>query len=377
MSDFSGYAFLFVMYLLLQISANAAHSATQGLIPDLVPENQRGKFSAIKAILEVPLPVIIVSFTVGRLIQAGNMWGALFVTMSVVALTALVSMFVREPTPQNDAASFTHAWIAFARFVLMTAIFTALILGLGEVIRRVSAFTMEMNATNLFITMGVAGLSAMIVAIAIGVWISIRIGARDATKTPAFTWWVMNRLAFLVGAVNLSSFVVFFLQARLGLVREQAAGPAANMLLFVGVFILIFASLAGWFSDRIGHKRVVALAGAIAALGTLITILAPDLALIYVGGCVFGAAVGMFYTANWALGTQIVPQDQAARYLGISNLAGAGAGAVGAYIGGPIADLFTARFPETPGLGYVLLFAIFSVMFLFSILALAKIERAS
>jgi len=376
MSGFAGYAFLFAMYVLLQISANAAHGATQGLIPDLVPENQRGKFSAVKAILEVPLPVIIVSFTVGRLIQAGNMWGALFVAMGVVALTALVSMFVREEPPQNDATLFAQAWSAFARFVLMTALFTAIILGLGEVIRRLSAFTVELDATNLFIVMGGSGLLAMIVAIVLGVWASIRIGARDAAKNPAFTWWVMNRLAFLVSAVNLSSFVVFFLQARLGLVREQAAGPAANMLLFVGVCILIFAVLAGWLSDRLGHKRVVIVAGLIASLGTVILIAAPDLRVIYVGGCVAGAGIGMFYTANWALGTQIVPSAQAARYLGISNLAGAGAGAVGAYIGGPIADLFTARFPASPGLGYVLLFAIYGALFMLSTLAIARINSA-
>ena len=73
-----------------------------------------------------------------------------------------------------------------------------------------------------------------------------------------------------------------------------------------------------------------------------------------------GAGVGLFYPANWALGTDIVPGEQAGRYLGISNLAGAGAGAVGAYIGGPIAD----------NQGYVLLFAIFGALFLASSLAL-------
>ena len=374
MAGFAGYVFLFAMYLLLQVSANAAHGATQGLIPDLVPENQRGKFSAVKAILEVPLPVIIVSFTVGRLIQAGNMWGALLVAMGVVVLTALLTMLVREQTPEKNSSSFGQAWSAFTRLVLMTALFTAIILGLGEGVRIASTFTSGMDAPSLFVAMGMAGLLAMGIAIALGVWVSIRIGASDATQTPSFTWWVVNRLAFLVGAVNLSSFAVFFLQARLGLVREQAAGPAANMLLFVGVFILIFASLAGWLSDRIGHKRVVALAGLVAALGTLIAVVAPDLTIIYVGSCIIGAAIGMFYTANWALGTQLVPQGQAARYLGISNLAGAGAGAVGSYIGGPIADLFTARFPGSPGLGYVLLFAMYGVLFLLSTLALAKVQ---
>jgi MFS family permease len=70
----------------------------------------------------------------------------------------------------------------------------------------------------------------------------------------------------------------------------------------------------------------------------------------------------------------IVPKAEAGRYLGISNLAGAGAGAVGAYIGGPIADFFTVNIPSIPGLGYVLLFAILGVMFLFSALALARVK---
>jgi MFS family permease len=64
------------------------------------------------------------------------------------------------------------------------------------------------------------------------------------------------------------------------------------------------------------------------------------------------------------LGTEIVPKDQAGKFLGISNLAGAGAGAVGAYIGGPIADQ----------IGYTNLMTIYVVLFLFSILALAKIK---
>ena len=63
-----------------------------------------------------------------------------------------------------------------------------------------------------------------------------------------------------------------------------------------------------------------------------------------------GAATGVFFTTNWALGTDLVPKEAAGRYLGISNLAGAGAGAVGAYIGGPIADYFTVHVPQSPEL---------------------------
>ena len=112
----------------------------------------------------------------------------------------------------------------------------------------------------------------------------------------------------------------------------------------------------------------------VAALGTGILIIAPDLTIIYIGAVLIGAATGMFYSANWAMGTDLVPQAEAGRYLGISNLAGAGAGAVGAYIGGPIADFFTIHMPELPGVGYVLLFAIYGSLFLFSVAALARVH---
>ncbi len=369
-----GFWFLFAMYLLLQVASNAAQAAQQGLIPDLVPENQRGRFSAIKAVFEVPLPVIIVSFTVGRLIGAGNMWGGILAMSAVLVVSMLIALFVREERLQETVAPLD--WQPFARLVAMTALFASIILGLGEAIKLGGALLIGVkDVTTLFLAFGGAGFVAMAIAVALGVWVSVRLSIGAAARAnPAFTWWVVNRLAYLVSVVNLSTFTVYFLQGRLGLVREQAAGPAANLLLVLGIFILIFALLAGWLADRFGHKRIVALAGIVAAFGVAIAIATPDLTVISIGGAFIGAATGMFYTANWALGTSLVPKAEAGRYLGISNLAGAGAGAVGAYIGGPIADFFTVNVPSVPGLGYVLLFAIYGVMFLFSVLALARVK---
>ena len=294
--------------------------------------------------------------------------------VAVLVLSMIVALFIHKERLQVAPPALD--WTPFARLVLMTALFAIIILGLGEGVKFIGAILVGVkDVTTLFIAFGGAGFIAMAIAVALGVWLSIRISIGDAARAnPAFTWWVVNRLAFLVGAINLSTFTVYFLQGRLGLVREQAAGPAANLLLVIGMLLLIFALVSGWLADRFGHKRIVGVAGIVAALGMAIAVAVPNLTVISIGAAFIGAATGMFYTANWALGTSLVPKAEAGRYLGISNLAGAGAGAVGADIGGPIADFFTVNIPSVPGLGYVLLFTICGILFLFSVIALARVK---
>jgi MFS family permease len=74
---------------------------------------------------------------------------------------------------------------------------------------------------------------------------------------------------------------------------------------------------------------------------------------------------------NWALGTDLVPANDAGRYLGISNLAGAGAGIVGAGIGGPMADFFNAI---QPGMGYLVIFALYGILFLIASLVMSLLK---
>jgi len=376
MEGMAGFWVLFAIGLVQPVASNMSQAAEQGIIPDLVPDKERGRFSGIKAFFEIPLPLILVAFTVGKLISNGNIWAALFLAIGVLVLVMLLTMLVPEKALQESPAPMD--WKPIIRLLLMTLVFTIIILGSGQVVKIVSNLLEDITSpTTLFIVMGIFGLLGMLVAVALGVWVSVRISLGDsARQNPSFTWWVVNRLAFLVGAVNLSAFAIYFLQARLGYVKEAAAAPASQLILFVGLFILVSTIPAGWLTDHFGEKRMVAVAGLVAVLGTLIALSIPSLPVIYVGGCVIGIAAGLFYTSNWALGTLLVPKSEAGRYLGISNLAGAGAGAVGAYIGGPIADFITAQVPQVPGFGYVLLFTIYGLLFLFSVIALTQVKAS-
>ncbi|NPV76790.1 MAG: MFS transporter [Anaerolineae bacterium] len=374
LEGFEGYAILFGAVILMMIFANTAHGALQGLIPDLVPEERRGIFSGIKAILEVPIPVILVSLSIARLISKGNIWGGLAILIGIWIVSAIITLFVQETAQQPSKQK--KSWKPLVNLFAMTGIFTATIILIGSGIKEISAISKGMNKAAVIPIFAASGFGGMLAAVGFGVWASIKIGTGDELKNnPSFSWWVISRLAFLVGSTNIASFVIYFLQGRLGYYREQAAGPAAMLTMFVGIFILFTTVPAGWLSDKYGKKKILVASGIIGAAGAFLAIALPNLTTIYIGGIFIGAATGLFYAASWALGTEIIPPKKAGRYLGISNLAGAGAGAVGAYIGGPIADGITAQTTGLPGAGYMVLFGIYGAMFLVSIPFLGAIKE--
>jgi len=365
MSGMTGYWVLFALILLSMLGSNSAHAATQALIPDLVPDSKKGLFSGIKAALELPVPLIFVSFVLGKLVAAGNLWAALIGLCIVLLVCMFLTMFVPEQALQEQMPPLD--WAPFLRLVLMTGLFTVLILGIGEVVQWVTAAAQGLAHSSALLLVGAAGVVGMLVAVLAGVWMSVSISiGTEVRQRRSFVWWVINRLAFLVAATNLAGFMVFFLQEKFPeLAGEKAAGPAATIIMFVGLFILVMAIPSGWLADKFGKKLLIALSGVAVAFGTGVVVAAPGMTIVYVGACLIGAGVGLFYSSNWALGTEIVPKEQAGRYLGIQNIAGAGAGAIGAYIGGTIAD----------NMSYVLLMSIYGLMALLSILALIGIKN--
>lgn len=365
LSGMTGYWVLFGLFLLSMFTSNTSQAATQPLITDLVPDEKKGLFSGIKAALELPVPLIFVSFVVGRLIAAGNLWGALIALMVVLFLCMSITLFIPE-TPLERSPPQVD-WQPFLRLLTMTGVFTGLILTIGWLVKLAISASADLQAAARTVVIGSLGVLGMGVAITLGVWISARIGlGEEIDRRPSFRWWVINRLAFLVGANNLASFMVFFLQEKFtDFQAEKAAGPAARIIMFVGIFILLTAMPSGWLSDRLGKTPLIIGSGLLAAGGTAIAVLAPNLNVIFIGACLIGAGVGFFYAANWALGTEIVPVEKAGQFFGVANLAGAGAGAVGAYIGGPIADADS----------FVLLMSIYGVLLFLSIFALWGVKK--
>jgi Na+/melibiose symporter-like transporter len=370
---------LFGAVLLLQFSSNVSHGPLQGLIPDLVPENQRGRSSGVKALFEL-LPLVLIAFTVAKLVEDRQVGMAIVLTGGATLLTMLLTIFLvkEQPLREKPAGSISGP---MARVIgVLAGILAGGVAGLaaGGIVGGVfalPAWALAGEGAAKALGFGVGGIVAMVVAVVVGVWAgSLAALGQDARRNAPFTWWIVNRLLFLAAATSIQGFAPYFLMSAFGLSREAAIGLNANLMLVVGMLTLLAALPGGWLADRIGSRRLTGIAGLIAMTGTillLITSLLPTLTLMYLAGSVIGIGAGLFMTTNWALGTELAPREESGRYLGISNLAGAGAGMIGAGIGGPVADLISG---VRPGLGYFAIFAAYAVLFLLSTLTLAKVR---
>jgi MFS family permease len=384
----TGYSVLFISSLLLYISFNAALGGLQGFIPDLVPHTLHGRYSGVKTLLELPVSLILVAVIISPLLEQRRFDAAVGVVLVILLLTLSVNLTTHEKPVPKEPPPFDIG--PFLRAILMVVIFTVLILGAGRALGLLEiTLNFEVAPITRILWVGGAGLLLIAGVVILGVWITLRLSLDTRMSAPgpgpettmpdrlrlepSFTWWVVSRLAFMVGVVNIGTFAVYFVQERLGFPAEQAANPAARLMTLVGIAILLAALPGGWLSDRFGPRRLTAASGLLAAIGTAVALTTSQLGMIYACGVVIGVAAGTFYSANWAVGTRLVPAQEAGRYLGIANLAGAGAGAIGAYLGGPLADYFTQNIPQIPGLGYLVLFATFGFLFFISAFAILRV----
>ena len=137
-------------------------------------------------------------------------------------------------------------------------------------------------------------------------------------------------------------FAQYFVRDRVNVPNPvQATG---DLMAAIVIALMVFAVGAGWLCDMWGRKRVQVLAGVLGAAGALLLLAArtPTLLLIY--GSVLGAGIGIFLSANWALANDLAPAAEVGKFLGLTNLATAGAGAVGR-LEGPLIDLLNNAWP--------------------------------
>lgn len=313
-SVWGSFGALAAAYFCLQIASNGAHGPAQGLIPDLVPQERRGLASGIKNLFDMA-GLVVTSLVGGQLMGGDNPLLAFALTGGVLALATLVTLLGTPETgsPATEPAS-------------------------------------EDTPSRLRDLLRV-----------------------DWRSVPDYRRLLIARYLILLGIYAVQNFALYYIRDWLGSPRPSEV--TGNLMATIGLALTALVFPAGWLSDRIGRKALNVGAGILAALGILLLAFARDLVGLYLFAGLIGAATGVFLSVNWAWATDLIPGDAAGKFLGLSNLATAGAGA-SSRLAGPLIDGINALLPGT-NLGYPATFVLASLATLAGALVMLRINSGS
>jgi MFS family permease len=365
----TAYAVLLLGIILMQFSSNIGQGAVQGLIPDMVLTQQRGMAAGFKSLMEI-LPMALVFF-IGKYIDNGQIWLVVGIMMAGFLATALVTIFTVHETPISEKPA-TGLGKDTLRLFALTAIFfftTRLAIWAISAASQYLA-TLSLLPLTYILLVGLVGLICMAGSVFIGVFLGASVGiGKEAVNQRSFIWWIINRLLILAAITGVRDYAQYYLRDVLKVANPASANT--KLLVMIAAFLVPATLVGGKLGDRFGRKRILLLSAVMGAAGTLLLLTSKSMPLVYLSGGIIGLGYGFFMSCSWALGTELVPANESGKYLGISNLAGAGAGIVGTGIGGPMADSFNAI---TSGLGYMVIYGIYAGLILISVLVLAKVK---
>lgn len=264
---------LAIGYIGLQFTSNISHGAMQGLIPDCVPDAQLGQASAFKTVMDV-LGLVVASIGMGRLVPPSNatMPGPITLVILVLVITTLVTFMTTKETSINQVGASLNPLDA------LTSLFKI-----------------------------------------------------DFKKNSKFGWLIIGRLVFLLGVYGIQAFSQYFIRDTLP--TENPVKLTGDLMALIVVGLVLASFLAGYLNDHLGSRFVHWLAAILVALGSISMAFAHTEIAVLISGLIVGSGIGIFLTANWALANTLAPRQEAGKFLGLTNLATAGAGALSRLMG--------------------------------------------
>jgi MFS family permease len=157
--------------------------------------------------------------------------------------------------------------------------------------------------------------------------------------------------------------------------RSPNAERQTMLILLPAIGAATLSSIpSGLISDRIGRRRPVFAAQFLMAAGAVMFLLAPSVKFALIAAVPAGLAYGVFTAVEWAYACNLLPEKEAARYLGIWN-ASAVVPQIAAFpIAGAIGSAISAR---TPGLGWRIDFAVVALCCLAGAYFLKHVRESS
>jgi MFS family permease len=298
-----------VAYIGLQFTSNIAHGPAQGLMNDRVVPESMGLASGIKNLFDMS-GLVVSSLVIGHIYAGGNQALAMGVIAGLIIASTLVTVLaVREERTDMQRAGLEKR------------------LPLRGMLR-------------------------------------VDIGAH-----PDYWRLIGSRLLFLIGVYGIQGFAQYFIRDTLRV--DNPVQVTGDLLATIALSLIAFSILSGYLCDRVGRRPLHVAAAFLVAIGSVLMATAHTSNAILIFGSVVGMGIGIFTSANWALANDLAPRGEAGKYLGLTNLATAGASAI-IRLAGPLIDWLNALRPSQ-NLGYVALFLTTACLALSSLILLRRV----
>lgn len=312
----------FWLYLLgfwvVQLGNNSTASYT-GVIPDLVPEDQRGESSGYMAAMNL-LGTILGAFLSGYLVGAGYIKVCyLLIGFLLVFFLGITILSVEEEPLREKPPPFS--WIAFLK----------------------------------------------------SLWI-------DPRQHPDFAWVWITRALFTMGMWMVQEYLVYYLRDVIGV--EEPERSIAHLLGIALIGALLTSLWGGKLSDRLGRKKIVYSANLLMAITALGFLFCRSLPVVYSLGILYGLGYGAYASVDWAMACDVLPnKNQIAKDMGVWHIAMVLPQTIAPPLAGVLLHHFGRTSPTPTGEvirysleGYTVIFSLSAFFLLLSALFLRKVR---
>jgi len=238
---------LLAAFMVVQLGNNIASAAYSGIIPDLVPADQRGRASGFMAMLS-QLGTLLGVISVAMILHGQPEFIKYALICFVLVGVACITIFGIRETPL-PAAPPKIDWSRYLR----------------------------------------------------SLWI-------DPRMYPDFAWVWITRALVMLGFYAIQPFVNYYLDDVIHV--KNVDSDAGYVIAILLVASSISGLAGGYISDRIGRKKVVYIANCLIAITSLSFIWCRSLEQVLMAGFLFGLGFGAYVSVDWALGTDVLPSKK-------------------------------------------------------------------
>lgn len=251
-----------VFWVIIQVALNFLQAPLTTITADRFPRSKRGGASAMMGL------GMQLGMTIGVLVAAalGEQIGIGYSTfgVAVIVITVLFVLFNRDWSSKDASVDPFH-WGAFFR----------------------------------------------------GFWINPR-------KHPDFAWAFAARFLLILGYFVIATYQLYLLTDYIGMTLVEAQGAVVTLTLVSLVPTMLAIVLSGWWSDKVGRRKVfIYAASAVMVVGLVMPLLMPNMTGMIALSIINGVGFGLYMSVDAALMTEVLPSEgtTAGKDLGILNVA--------------------------------------------------------